>query len=111
MYMLFLLSLNLLWLRNFRDAFGVEIAMRYLVLCRIEECVVVLFVDVCCVLVILSILCNVVSEDDLSVLSDDEIYEFYFRRAWLRFMWARVREVGMDVGVVDECEEYWLLEM
>jgi hypothetical protein len=44
-------------------------------------------------------------------LSDDEIHEFHFRRAWLRFMWARAREAGMDAGVADEREEHWLSEM
>ena len=104
-------SLNPSWPRNFRDALGVEIAMRYLASSRIEERVVVSLADARRASVISSISRNAASDDDSSALSDHEIHEFHFRRAWLRFMWARVREAGMDAGVADEREEHWLSEM
>jgi len=49
--------------------------------------------------------------DEANALGEEEIHEFHFRRAWLRFMWARAREAGLDPGVADERENNWVTAM
>ncbi|CEG01980.1 unnamed product [Ostreococcus tauri] len=106
-------SLNPSWPTNFRHAVSVEIAMRHLVAARIEQRVVVALADTrrANVLARLRRSTTTSSTDDSSALSDDEMNEFHFRRAWLRLMWARAREAGIDLGIADEREDHWLARM
>ena len=106
-------SLNPSWPTTFRHAVSVEIAMRHIVAARIEQRVVVALADTrrANVLARLSRSTTTSSTDDSSALSDDEMNEFHFRRAWLRLMWARAREAGIDLGIADEREDHWLARM
>lgn len=104
-------SLNQSWPKNFRDALNVEIAMRHLTACRIEERVIVSLADARRARVMTSLSRSSSTADESNALGEEEIHEFHFRRAWLRFMWAHAREAGMDPGVADERENNWVKAM
>lgn len=104
-------SLNPSWPKNFRDALNVEIAMSHLIACRIEERVIVSLADARRARVMMSLSQSSSTTDEANALGEEEIHEFHFRRAWLRFMWARAREAGLDPGVADERENNWVTAM
>ena len=99
-------SRNPSWPKNFRDALRVEIAMRHIIADRTEERIIISLADMRRASVMSKL--SPKSEVPSAVaLSAEEIREFHFRRAWVRFMWARAREANIDVGVSDAREEHW----
>lgn len=104
--------INPSWPKNFRQAVGVEIAMRQLVAARIEERVVIALADARREQAMVRLSQQTPAKDESrSALSNEEMNEFHFRRAWLRLMWARAREAGLDLGISDEREDNWLSMM
>ena len=104
--------LNPSWPKNFRQAVGVEIAMRQLVAARTEERVVIALADARREQALVRLSQHGSGTDESNgALSTEEMNEFHFRRAWLRLMWARAREAGLDLGISDEREEHWMSMM
>ena len=100
-------SRNPSWPKNFRDALRVEIAMRHIIADRTEEHIIISLADIRRTRA-MTALSPTSEKPSATAMSAEEIHEFHFRRAWLRFMWARAREANIDVGVSDTREEHWI---